>query len=90
MEHSRRNPWQAAANRPAAEPRKQAKSVAVGCDSWPRASNGKEGVDGASPSKSLKSLQTHGFCRLCSMPRWESLTAAHEGLGGTVWRRRVG
>jgi hypothetical protein len=40
-----------AANRPAAESAEQAKSVAVGCDWWPRASNGKEGVDGSSPSE---------------------------------------
>jgi hypothetical protein len=72
------------------KPRKQAKSVAVGCDWWPRASNGKEGVDGSSPSEGLKSLHTHSFCRLCSMPRWESLTAAHEGLGGIVWRASRG
>jgi hypothetical protein len=30
---------------------KQAKTVAVGCDWLPRASNGKEGVDGSSPSE---------------------------------------
>jgi hypothetical protein len=33
------------------KPPKQAKSVAVGCDWLPRASNGKEGVDGSSPSE---------------------------------------
>jgi hypothetical protein len=33
------------------KPRDQAKSVAVGCDWLPRASNGKEGVDGSSPSE---------------------------------------
>jgi hypothetical protein len=49
MEPSRRNQWQSAANRPAAETAEQAKSVAVGCDWLPR--DGKEGVDGSSPSE---------------------------------------
>ena len=39
---------------PAAKPLKQAKSVAVGCNWLPRASNGKEGVDGSSPSEGRK------------------------------------
>ena len=38
------NRWQSVANRIAAETAKQAKTVAVGCD-------GKEGVDGSSPSE---------------------------------------
>jgi hypothetical protein len=37
------------------EPLKQAKSLAVGCDWLPRASNGKEGVDGSSPSEGFAS-----------------------------------
>jgi hypothetical protein len=44
------------------KPRKQAKSVAVGGDWLPRASNGKEGVDGSSPSEGFtKSLQMSDF-----------------------------
>ena len=70
--------------------RKEGKTVAVGCDQLPKSFHGKEGVDGSSPSEGLNSLQTHSFCRLCSMPRWESLTAAHEGLGGIVWRASSG
>jgi hypothetical protein len=62
MEPSRRNQWQSAANRPAAETAEQAKSVAVGCDWLPRASNGKEGVDGSSPSEGFaKALQSARF-----------------------------
>jgi hypothetical protein len=33
------------------KPLKQAKSIAVGCDWLPRASNGKEGVSGSSPEE---------------------------------------
>jgi hypothetical protein len=44
------------------KPRKQAKSVAMVCDWLPRASNGKEGVDGSSPSEgSAKSLLIAAF-----------------------------
>jgi hypothetical protein len=37
--------------RRARNPRKEAKTVAVGCDRLPRAAHGKEGVDGSSPSE---------------------------------------
>jgi hypothetical protein len=40
-----------------AEPRDQAKSVAVGCNWLPQASNGKEGVSGSSPEEGLQYLQ---------------------------------
>jgi hypothetical protein len=51
MEPSRRNQRRLRANRRAAETAEQAESVAVGCDWFPRTSNGKEGVDGSSPSE---------------------------------------
>jgi hypothetical protein len=40
------------------KPRDQAKSVAVGCDWLPRVSNGKEGVDGSSPSEGSAKSRT--------------------------------
>jgi hypothetical protein len=41
--------------------RKQAKTVAVGCDRLPSEVHGKEGVDGSSPSEgSAKALRSHG------------------------------
>jgi hypothetical protein len=57
------------------KPRDQAKSVAVGCEWLPRASNGKEGVDGSSLSEgSAKAPQSGAFCfwRTCSISsmRW--------------------
>jgi hypothetical protein len=42
------------------KPRKQAKSVAVGCDWLPRASNGKEGVGGSSPSEGFEKNPANG------------------------------
>jgi hypothetical protein len=44
VEPSGRNRWQSAANGISAKPRKWAKTIAMGCD-------GKEGVDGSSPSE---------------------------------------
>src|SRR6266511_580108 len=44
---------------------KPAKTVAVGCHRWPRPQNGKEGVDGSSPSEgSVKCLQMGMYCCL--------------------------
>ena len=40
---------------------KQAKTVADGCDQLPGPQNGKEGVDGSSPSEGLKYLQIDSF-----------------------------
>ena len=51
MEPSGRNGWQQVANRTAPKRLKQAKTVAVDCDRLPRSQNGKEGVDGSSPSE---------------------------------------
>ncbi len=46
----------------AQKPRKQAKTVAVGCDQLPREAHGKEGVDGSSPSEgSAKAPQSEAF-----------------------------
>jgi hypothetical protein len=36
------------------KPRKQAKTIAVGCDQLPQEFHGKEGVDGSSPSEGAK------------------------------------
>ncbi len=55
------NWWQSAANRSTLKPQKQAKSVAAGCHRWPR--DGKEGVDGSSPSEGSEiSLLISPFC----------------------------
>ena len=51
MEPSGRNPRQPVANRKGAEPRTQARTVAVGCDRLRQEAHGKEGVDGSSPSE---------------------------------------
>jgi hypothetical protein len=60
------NQWQIALPRKAP---KQAKSVAVRCEWLPRASNGKEGVDGSSPSEgSAKAPQTGLFLSIELLP----------------------
>jgi len=65
MEPSRRNPWQPVAIRKGAKPRKQAKTVAVGCDGLREEAHGKEGVDGSSPSEgSAKPPQIGIFLRI--------------------------
>jgi hypothetical protein len=57
-------------------PRKQAKTVAVGCDRLPEEFHGKEGVDGSSPSEGsakarhvgafpFRSTDRLGICRTC-------------------------
>ena len=43
--------WQPVANGAAAEKAQRAKTVAVGCDQLRRPQDGKEGVDGSSPSE---------------------------------------
>jgi hypothetical protein len=49
-----RNRWRIGSAR---KPRKQAKTVAVGCDPLPESFHGKEGVDGSSPSEGAGILQ---------------------------------
>jgi hypothetical protein len=62
MEPSGRNWLQPAANGRAKKALKQAKTVAVGCDQLPGSQNGKEGVDGSSPSEgSAEALQKGTF-----------------------------
>ena len=62
MEPSRRNQWQAPANRPSAETAETSQICCRGLDWLPRASNGKEGVDGSSPSEgSIKAPQIGAF-----------------------------
>jgi hypothetical protein len=57
MERGGRNRWQIEQAR---ERRESPKTVAVGCDWLPR--NGKEGVDGSSPSEGFtKSLPINSF-----------------------------
>ena len=57
------NGWQMARPR---KPLKQAKSVAVGCHRLSRASNGKEGVDGSSPSEGFDKMPANGhFVVVC-------------------------
>jgi hypothetical protein len=51
MEPSGRNQWQPVANRKTRKRRNQAKPVATGCDQSPWDLDGKEGVDGSSPSE---------------------------------------
>jgi hypothetical protein len=51
------NQWQI---RTARKPRKQAKTVAVGCDQLPESFHGKEGVDGSSPSGGFSSESIPG------------------------------
>jgi hypothetical protein len=56
-----RNPWQAVANRKAAEQLKQAQAVATGCDKLPIGAHGKEGVDGSSPSEGSAKVPETGL-----------------------------
>jgi hypothetical protein len=51
MEPSRRNQWQSAANRRAA---KAAKTSEILCTGLPPVADGKEGVDGSSPSEGFR------------------------------------
>jgi hypothetical protein len=73
MEPSGRNQWQPVANATAAKTPNQAKSVAMGCDPLPLNLDGKEGVDGSSPSEgSAKAPHTGAFgfgltCRVGSV-----------------------
>jgi hypothetical protein len=51
MEPSRCSYWQLAANRPPVETAETSQICCRGCDWLPRSLNGKEGVDGSSPSE---------------------------------------
>ena len=53
MEPSGRNPWQSLANGTASKTAQTSETVAVGCDRLP---DGKEGVDGSSPSEGFSFL----------------------------------
>jgi hypothetical protein len=64
MEQSGRNRWQMGLPRKRLE---QAKTVAMGCDQLPGPQNGKEGVDGSSPSEGLKESPANGI--LCCLYR---------------------
>jgi hypothetical protein len=60
MEPSGRNQWQPVANRKTRKRRNQAKTVATGCDQLPWDLDGKEGVDGSSPSEGLHEVPANG------------------------------
>src|SRR6266540_6130268 len=64
---------------------KPAKTVAVGCNRWPRPQNGKEGVDGSSPSEGLPKRPANGHLVLPAMARFRHFTGTrrvHFGTGG--------
>src|SRR5713226_6826395 len=75
------NPWQIGRPR---KRRNQAKTVATGCDQLPWDLDGKEGVDGSSPSEGLKSLQISHLCCLY----WRRYQVPVGGSGVTVDGRR--
>jgi hypothetical protein len=77
MEPSGGNQWQSVANATAAKTQNQAKSVAVGCDPLPLNLDGKEGVDGSSPSEGPKIPAKRGF--LLSDLVHESTSLARRG-----------
>jgi hypothetical protein len=54
MEPSGRNRWQPVADGMTPRTAQAAQIVAVGCDRLPESFDGKEGVDGSSPSEGLK------------------------------------
>jgi hypothetical protein len=70
------NQWQTGL---APKARKQAESVAVGCDRLPEKFHGKEGVDGSSPSE--------GSEKLLQMPTLSRFTVAATGDEGRTWPR---
>ena len=82
MEPSGGNQWQPVANGPSRKPRKQAKTVAVGCDQSPPNLDGKEGVDGSSPSEGSSRSR---------MVAWVAGTAVDGGVETpvmeTIWKR---
>jgi hypothetical protein len=61
MEPSGRNQWQPVANRRPRKRRNQAKTVATGCDQLPWDLDGKEGVDGSSPSEGFTKRPANGL-----------------------------
>jgi hypothetical protein len=73
--------------RPAPKRRKQAKTVAVGCDRLPREVHGKEGVDGSSPSEgSAKAPQSgaFSFAWTCTMPACIGYGALYGAFGSKI------
>jgi hypothetical protein len=65
MEQSGRNQWQPVANALPENPRKQAKTVAVGCSRLPIGAHGKEGVDGSSSSEGSAKVPQTGDLPIC-------------------------
>jgi hypothetical protein len=63
MEPSGRNQWQPVANRKTRKRRKQAKTVATGCDQLPWDLDGKEGVRGSSPREGFRKFLLISFLR---------------------------
>jgi hypothetical protein len=66
MEPSGRIQWQPVADAPAAKPQEQAKSVPVGCEPLPLNLDGKEGIDGSSPSKAFTETPANRVLSLSS------------------------
>jgi hypothetical protein len=61
MEQSGRNQWQPVANGIAPKTARTSQTVAMGCDQLPGPQDGKEGVDGSSPSEGFaKPLRIRG------------------------------
>ena len=74
MEPSGRNRWQPVASRKAPKRLKRAKTVAVGCNRLRRPQNGKEGVDGSSPSEGFRKGQQKGvFLLSCLVQKSTSI-----------------
>jgi hypothetical protein len=66
--------------------RKQAKTVATGCDQLPQNLDGKEGVDGSSPSEGLHERPANGYVMLPAMARFGFFAGTrrvHFGLADT-------
>ena len=61
MEPSGRKRWQSLATQRLRDRRRQAETVAVGCDQLPIGAHGKEGVDGSSPSEGFTKGQLMAF-----------------------------
>jgi hypothetical protein len=82
MEPSGRSQWQQVANAKALEPLKQAKTVATGCDQLPPNLDGKEGVDGSSPSEGLALLS-----QIWASDRGHPTRARRRAVAGETVRR---
>jgi len=83
MEQSGRNPWQPIANDAPEEPRKRAKTVAVGCHPLPQGSQEREGVASLAPQEA-RLLRTQELAELVE----STLAASHFAVKRSVARGR--